>query len=72
MEGEERLGACHLQRLPQTFPGLVAPILVGLQGTNDACGLATCAPDRLPDVLGNVPCPLALGLDAKLFDPLAG
>src|SRR5215211_821087 len=72
IEGEERAGTCHLQRLPQTFLGLVEPICVRLQGTNDAFGLATFAPDRLPDVLGNVPRPLALGLDAKLFDPLVG
>ena len=48
------------------------PIFVRLQGTNDPFGLAPFAPDRLPDVLGNVPRALALGLDAQLFDPLVG
>jgi hypothetical protein len=41
------------------------PLERGLQGTNDAFGLATFAPDHLPDVLGNVPRPLALGLDTQ-------
>ena len=57
IEGEDRAGTCHLQRLPQTFLGLVESIFVRLQGTNDAFSLATFAPDRLPDVLGNVPAP---------------
>jgi hypothetical protein len=48
------------------------PLERGLQGTNDAFGLATFAPDHLPDVFGNVPRPLALGLDTQLFDPLVG
>ena len=72
IEREDRPGASHLQRLPQTFLGLVEPIFVRLQGANDAFGLATFAPDRLTDGLGNVPRPLALGLDANLFDPLVG
>jgi hypothetical protein len=54
-------------RLPMSLP-----LERGLQGTNDTFGLATFAPDHLPDVLGNVPRPLALGLDAQLFDPLVG
>src|SRR3954447_26804132 len=70
--GEERPGTCHLQRLPQTFLGLVEPIFVGLQGANDPFGLAALAPDRLADGLGNVPRPVAFGLDANLLDPLVG
>ena len=70
--GEDRPGAGHLQRLPQTFLGLVEPIFVRLQGANDAFGLAALAPDRLADGLGNVPRPVAFGLDTNLLDPLVG
>ena len=59
--GEDRLGTCHLQRLPQTFLGLVEPIFVRLQGANDPFGLAALAADRLADGLGNMPSPLPLG-----------
>ena len=68
--GEDRPGTCHLQRLPQTFLGLVEPIFVRLQGANDAFGLATLAPDRLADGLGNVPRPCAFGLNANRLDPV--
>src|SRR6266446_541668 len=70
--GEERPGTCHLQRLPQTFFGLVEPIFVGLECPNDPFGFAALAPDRLADGLGNVPRPVAFGLDANLLDPLVG
>jgi hypothetical protein len=33
IEGEDRAGTCHLQRLPQAFLGLVEPIFVHLQPT---------------------------------------
>src|SRR5215217_2545031 len=72
IEGEDRPGTCHLQRLPQTFLGLVEPLFVCLQCPNDAFGLAAFAPDRLTDFLGNGPRPLAFGLDANLGDPLVG
>jgi hypothetical protein len=72
IEGEERPGTCHLQRVPQTFLGLVEAIFVCLQGANDAFGLATLAPDGLADGLGNVPRSVAFGLDANLLDPLVG
>jgi len=61
IEGEDRPGTCHLQRLPQTFLGLVEPIFVRLQRANDPFGLAALAPDRLADGLGNVPRPWPLG-----------
>src|SRR3954468_9927541 len=70
--GEDRPGAGHLQRVPQTFLGLVESIFVRLQGANDAFGLAALASDRRADGLGNAPRPVALGLDADLFDALAG
>ena len=70
--GEDRPGPGHLQRVPQTFRGFVEPIFVRLQGANDAFGLAALASDRLADGLGNAPSPVALGLDADLFDALAG
>src|SRR6266478_9031721 len=68
--GEERPGTCHLQRLPQTFLGLVQPIFVRLQGANDPFRLAALAPDRLVDGLGNVPRPCAFGLNANRLDPV--
>src|SRR6266852_6351199 len=54
------------------FLGLVEPIFVGLQCANDPFGLAALAPDRLADGLGNVPRPVAFGLNANLLDPLVG
>src|SRR5262249_23670943 len=72
IERENRPGAGHLQRLPEALCGLVESIFVRFQRANDAFGLAPFAPDRLTDCLGNVPCPLALGLDTNLFDPLVG
>jgi hypothetical protein len=72
IEREDRPGASHLQRLPQTFLGLVEPVFVRLQGANDAFGLAPFAAHRLADGLGNVPRPVALGLNAPLLDPLVG
>src|SRR5438046_7560711 len=51
---EDRPGTRHLQRLPQTFFGLVEMVLVRLQGANDPFGLAALAPDGLADGLGNV------------------
>ena len=72
IEREDRPRTGHLQRLPQTFLGLVEPIFVRLQGANDPCGLAALAPDSLADGLGNVLRPGAFGLDANLLDPLVG
>ena len=69
--GEDRPGACHLQRVPEMFFGLVEFVLVRLQGANDPFGLAALASDRLADGLGNTPSSLALGLNANLLDPLA-
>ena len=70
--GEDRPGTSHLQRVPQTFRGLVESLFVRLQGANDPFGLAALASDRLADGLGNAPRPVALGLDANLLDTLAG
>ena len=70
--GEERPGTCHLQRLPQTFLGFVAPLLVRLQGADKPFGLAALALDRLADGLGNAPRSLALGLHPTLLAPLVG
>ena len=69
--GENRPGTGHLQRLPQTFLGLVEPLFVALQGPHDAFGLASLASDRLADGLGNVPRSAAFGLDTNLLDTLA-
>ena len=54
---------CHRRSL-----GLLNPCWPS-SGANDAFGLAF-APDRLTDVLGNVPRPLAFGLDANLGNAL--
>ena len=70
--GEDRPGTGHLQRVPQTFLGLVEPLSGGLQGANEPFGLATLASDRLAAGLSNAPRPLALGRDAALLDTLAG
>ena len=70
--GEHRPGTGHLQRLPQTFLGLIEPLCVRLQGANDPFALATLAADRVADGLGNVPCPLAFGLNANRLAPLVG
>ena len=67
--GEERPRPGHLQRVPQTFRGLVESIFVRLQGANDPFGLAALASDLVADGLGNAPRPVALGLDADLFTP---
>src|SRR5512145_3422789 len=69
---EDRPGTSHLQRVPQTFLGLVEPIGVRLQGANDAFGLATLAADRRADSLAYVPRPVAFGLDTNLLDPCVG
>ena len=54
------------------FLGLVEPVFVRFQGANDAFGLAALAADRLADGLGNVPRPMAFGLDANLLAPCVG
>src|SRR5262249_62167838 len=65
--GEDRPGTGHLQRVPQTFLGLVEPIFVRLQGANDAFGLATFAPDRLAEGIVHVPRSAPFGLMASVF-----